>query len=281
MIQSELPEQIFHNSVLVATHPDDESLWFGSIGASVTTIVICFMDDPTNPGLIGARQSSLAEHPWRDRIEILGLQETHAFNGADWSNPELTDAGLRITRDEATEQTYRECAAKLRELLTPHIASADNIFTHNPWGEYGHEEHVLVHRVTTSLAENNATAIWYNNYVSNWSKKLMSRYSDGASQPCYRMPIDRNAVAEIADIYRRHGAWTWLDDFEWFPDECFVKGPLSTARSPSEWLGPVNMLHLPDRKQPHAAKPRSVVHRAARRIKRLLSLFSIETTSNK
>ena len=262
-------------------HPDDEILWFGSIAPSVTAIVICFMDDPAKPGLIGARQSSLAEHPWRNRIEILGLQETRAFDRADWSNPELTDAGLRITRDDPTEQIYCESAAKLRELLEPHIANADNVFTHNPWGEYGHEEHVLVHRVTTSLAETHGAAVWYNNYASNWSTGLMSRYFDGVGQPYYRMTIDRNAIGEIADIYRCHGAWTWLDDFKWFPDECFVKGPLLTAEYPSGWLSPINLLHLPDRKEPYRVESKSLIRPITRRIMRLLSLFSVESRSNR
>lgn len=280
MNHSELPERAFRKSVLVVAHPDDEVLWFGSIAPAVTTIVICFMDDPANPGLVEARTNSLAEHPWRDRIRSLGIRETCTFNRANWPDPVLTEVGLNISGDERAAQIYRNTAAQLREHLEPHISNAENVFTHNPWGEYGHEEHVLVHRITTSLAETLGASVWYNNYASNWSTRLMLRYFNGVGRPYYRMKIDRKTTAEIAAIYRAHGAWTWPGDFEWFSDECCVQGPLLAVENNGGWLFPINLIRLPERNGPGRAESNSPLGRIRRRFMRLWSSCSGASTRN-
>lgn len=253
--------------MLIVAHPDDEILWFGSIGAAVDSIVICFMHDPGSPDLAGARKRTLADHPWKDRIECLGLDETRAFGHAEWPLPELTDAGLKISRNQEIEQVYRQCAKELRQLLEARIGKAGNIFTHNPWGEYGHEEHVMVHRVATSLAQARGAAIWYNNYASNWSKDLMLHYLHGFGRPYYRAEIDGQAMQQIAHIYRAHDAWTWLDDFAWFHEECFVKGPLAHVNeSGFGSLFPTNLLRLPDRTAAQKTESRSLPRRLIRRL---------------
>ena len=87
-------------SLLVVAHPDDEILWFGSIVDEVEKIVICFLNDPSNPELAGARERVLTEHPLRDKITCLNADETGAFNHANWPRPETTRHGLRIVKDD-------------------------------------------------------------------------------------------------------------------------------------------------------------------------------------
>jgi LmbE family N-acetylglucosaminyl deacetylase len=235
-------------SLLVVAHPDDEILWFGSIVADVERIAICFLNDPASPELAAARERVLAEHPLRDKIVCLGLDETCAFGHANWPRPETTEFGLQIVKARRIEKAYRLCYRRLEEQLTPMIRDATSVITHNPWGEYGHEEHVLVHRAVTALAASSQKDVWYNNHASSWSEDLMRVYLDKSEHHIIGRDVDTDAMQNIADIYRAHGAWTWFDDYRWFGQEHFVRGPLHRADRPGfGWMFPINMLRLEDR----------------------------------
>ncbi len=248
MTSADVPQFPGDGSLLVVAHPDDEILWFGSIVADVSQIVICFLNDPAHPELAAARERVLAEHPLRNRILCLGVDETGSFNHADWPRPETTKFGLRIVKARRIAKRYRLCYRQLEEQLAPVIRKATSIITHNPWGEYGHEEHVLVHRVVTLLAEFEQKDVWYDNHASSWSEDLMSDYLDGFEHRIVHRVVDIREMESMADIYRAHGAWTWFDDYRWFREECFVRGPLE--RVDGQGFGsifPINMLRLEDR----------------------------------
>jgi len=258
------------NSVLIVAHPDDEILWFGSIAPAVDKIVICFRDDPGNAGLAESRERTIAAHPWSDRIEFLRLTETGSFGHANWARPEITEFGLKIKGSRQVARNYRNCATSIREALRPIIEGAANVFTHNPWGEYGHEEHVLVHRVATSLAYEQRKAVWYNNYMSNWSEQLSRAYLFDPRDGMSKAKVDVESMGKIADLYRRHGAWTWFDDYTWFEEEIMVGGilPIEPAPRVGQTM-PVNFISLPDRP---ADRNRPKIFRLARRfVRRIFS----------
>ncbi len=255
------------NSVLVVAHPDDEILWFGSIAAEVDKIVICFLNDPAHPEMANRRRQTLREHPWKKKLVCLELEETGSFACAKWPIPATTKYGLEIVHAPKVRSAYRKCAKSLRRHLQPIIQQADNIFTHNPWGEYGHEEHVLVHSVVSALAEENGKATWYSNYASNWSHDLMLRYLDMQKKEYFSAAVDVPAMQAIAKIYSRHDAWTWLDDYSWFDKEYFVRGPLVRTEGPSSGsMFPVNLLELPDREVNARMPPRSFARRVLDRL---------------
>jgi LmbE family N-acetylglucosaminyl deacetylase len=235
-------------SVLIVAHPDDEILWFGSIAADVGRIVICFLNDPAVPELAAARERVLAEHPYKEKIVCLGLDETRAFGHANWPRPETTEFGLRIVKARKIARAYRLCYRQLEEQLAPIIRDASSVITHNPWGEYGHEEHVLVHRAVTALAVSAQKDVWYDNHASTWSEDLMRVYLDKSEHDIVGRDVDTGAMQDIAGIYRAHGAWTWFDDYRWFGKEFFVRGPLERIDRPGfGWMFPINLLRLEDR----------------------------------
>ncbi len=235
-------------SLLVVAHPDDEILWFGSIVDEVDRIVVCFLNDPAHPELAGARERVLAEHPLRDKLVCLDMDETESFNHADWPRPETTRFGLRIVKARRIAKRYRLCYRQLEQKLAPMIREARSVITHNPWGEYGHEEHVLVHRAATSLAVAENKDVWYDNYASSWSEDLMRVYLDKSGPRIERRAVDSRAMDAIADVYRSHGAWTWFEDYRWFEEEYFVRGPLQRKDRPGfGWMFPINLLRLEER----------------------------------
>ena len=223
--------------VLVVAHPDDEALWFSSILDRVRKIIVCYRADARNPALAEARRLSLAGHPLAERIVDLGLEEGLSIDRADWSNPEETEG-------------------------------ATAVFTHNPWGEYGHEDHIQVCRVATRVAVDLGLPVWCSTYASVKSLPLLRRYLGRGDQHYVLQPSDPDLGAEIAAEYRRHGAWTWFDDYHWFAHDCFVRGPLDKDHGQNAgWLAPINLLD--SRHEPLWA-PRAPVP-LTRRIRRRLS----------
>jgi len=246
--QTTLAMRALDRAYLVVAHPDDEILWFGSIGSLVDRIIVCFLHDPAQPDLSEARIRALEQHPWADRIHCLALTETTAFGRADWPYPKLSRSGLVIRGPRPVARVYRECAEDLEEALAPQLVGAGNIFTHNPWGEYGHEEHVMVHRVASALARDVGAAIWYNNYVSAWSEALSRRYLFDPAGAMFERDVDTAAMRSIADIYRANGAWTWFDDYTWFANEVMLGGRTPMPMEPRFGRTfPVNFLNLEDR----------------------------------
>jgi len=241
----ELPSAAFEDSILIVAHPDDEILWFSSILDHVKTIVICFQDDPSNEELGIARRKSLLDHAYHDRIVSLELEEVRSFNKSGWPEPEPTEYGLRLSTIPGLDRPYREVASVLESRLREHVDGRKNVFTHSPWGEYGHEDHVQVSKVATRLAMAAGADIWFSNYVSSKSIASMNQHIDGFERPYFSMPVDAASARKVADVYYQHGAWTWFDDYRWFDSECFVQGPLEPAANETGCLFPVNYIRLP------------------------------------
>ena len=267
MIAPDIAQAALEDSVLIVAHPDDEILWFGSIAPRVDKIVFCFSNDPAKPDLKKARDATLGAHPWGRRITCLDLDETGAFGLAGWPLPSATESGLRLENAQNVAAEYDTRYQQICESVAPIVRDAANIYTHNPWGEYGHEEHVLVHRAVTALAGKYGKPVWYDNYASNWSEELMRRYMGRTDRRTARADVDVDLMQEIAGVYREHGSWTWFDDYSWFAEECFVLGPLDRNDEPGfGWLFPVNLLWLPERNRPARQQRRTGLRQKIRRM---------------
>jgi LmbE family N-acetylglucosaminyl deacetylase len=210
------------SSVIVAAHPDDEALWFSSIIERVDAIVICFLDVESRPEWSAGRRASLDEYPYAN-AGCLGVTESEVFNGADWDAPTATDYGLRIAdRGRGSVDRYRKNFSELKALLKDRLAGYANVYTHNPWGEYGHEEHVQVYRAVRDLRETLSFDLWYSSYFSNKSAGLMASCLARSPLTRQRRPTDAAAGTRLMELYRRHGCWTWYADYRWPESECFI-----------------------------------------------------------
>ncbi len=79
---------------------------------------------------------------------FLNLKEANVFNSADWSFPKSDQKGLLIKKNKLN---YKKNFSKLKLHLSKLMNIGDTIYTHNPWGEYGHEEHVQVFKAIYDL----------------------------------------------------------------------------------------------------------------------------------
>jgi LmbE family N-acetylglucosaminyl deacetylase len=270
MLASRLPE-----AVLVVAHPDDEILWFSSIVDKVDRIIISYLDVPENAKWTQGRRRAASAYPLPNAT-FLGLSEAPAYAGADWLGwPVTTDSGLELNKNEKVppgfsparyESNYRELVLRLRECLR----DVSTVITHNPWGEYGHEEHVQVYRAVMSVQAELGFDVWYTNYCSDRSYRLMLRETHfGFRTDLESLPTNAKLAHAIEAVYRREDCWTWpYDDYIYFPYETFIRHDTSRGGNshPASAI-PLNFVRVERLPRP-PAPPVSPIRRAARAVKR-------------
>lgn len=270
-------DAFLEDSLIVGAHPDDELLWFNSILRDVDEVIVVYRDFWAQPGLGEAREAAISDYP-RDNVTLLGIAESGAHGCADWTDPALTDSGIAFTleaqRREVTRlarkslsvvqaidpgrvssdsvaRLYQANYVAVREALRPRLRPGVNVFTHNPWGEYGHEEHVQVFRALSSLREEIGFRLWMSNYCTERALPLAMRHFSLSPGRYVRLPTDKAFADLVADTYRRHDCWTWSDDWVWFDEEFFMEAPRADADpTPHAHLFPLNFFTI------DAARPR-------------------------
>ncbi len=218
-------------SVLVMAHPDDEMLWASSVLAGIERIVLCYEDAASFPELGEGRRRSLAAFPLPG-VMSLGMTETETFGSAEWPEPVETDYGLAVRRwrgslPNCSVAGYREGYGRLVDALRPLLEGKRIVFTHNPWGEYGHEDHVQVFRAVATLREQLGFELRVSSYVSDKSFGLMQRWLPRLDCGAPSLPTDTALATELQALYTANSCWTWFDDYVWPARECFyrVLGP--------------------------------------------------------
>jgi LmbE family N-acetylglucosaminyl deacetylase len=211
-------------SAIVVAHPDDECLWLSSVLAAADRVVFCFGDQFDRPKSSEARRRAVAALPLTGLVD-LKLPESGAGFSVDWANPQPTEAGIAIT-DAAARVRYEASFAMLVAALRPVLAGCDAVYTHNPWGEYGHAEHIQVYRAVAALQAELGYTIWFSNYVGPASLSFMLQVSE---QGCWArrrdVQPDRVLARRLMAVYWRHGAWTWTRWHRWPAQETLYAQP--------------------------------------------------------
>lgn len=275
--------EILEKSIIVAAHPDDEVLWFSSILDKVNDVVVCFLEAKRYPWWGVGRRKSLAEYPIKN-ISCLNIDSSEVFERADWQNPVTTEYGIKLVSKHIPDsiEQYKRNYSAIKQQLENKLSGCCNVFTHNPWGEYGHEEHVQVYRVVKDLQAQMKFSLWYSNYASNKSFKLMLSHLERFCFESVAFETNRVLTTDVTNIYKRNKCWTWFDDWECFKEELFLKerafeeGEERTGR-----LFPTNLIRVnppapPTRKPPSFY---SVMKREMKtRIKETLKRIGVEIT---
>jgi hypothetical protein len=199
---------------VVVAPPDDESRWLSSVVASADRVVFCFGDPFGRPRMSAARRRAVAGLPLPGLID-LKVPESGARFSADWRDPRPTPTGIAIT-DAAAGARYEANYPKLVGALRTALARCSDVYTHNPWGEYGHTEHIQIHRAVAALQAELGYTMWFSNYVGAASWPLACRLG---SAPCWTerrlVQPDLATARRFMRVYRRYGAWTWTRWHRW------------------------------------------------------------------
>ncbi len=261
-----MPDQ-FANSALIVAHADDEILFFSSIIDKVDTVIVCFMGNPRVPERRSARMRVLDEYPLNN-ISTLDIGTSGASRFVNWDEPAESDVGLEIRNAAAREsysKTYDAILNRLRDIL----GGYETVYTHNPWGEYGHADHVQVHRAVDSLAGELEFRLLFSNYISPRSMNLALPYigRTGYPEPVSR-PTNTILAHQVRDLYIRENCWTVPENFSWPGFESFnSKTANSTDAESSEKSHLFALNFIPWRYQP--AKPKSFAKRIAKNLTRI------------
>jgi hypothetical protein len=261
-----LNQGFLENSVIIAAHPDDEILWFSSIMKDVNKVLIVYEDFWAHPELGANRAKAVAELPHAD-LTSLKIAEAGTYGLADWHNPKLSRYGIAFgseaiirevkrqvksvlpsreqTPDQSVWANYRGNYDKLYVALDAVLSEEMNVFTHNPWGEYGHEEHIQVFRVIDDLRAKKGFKLWMSNYVTNRSLPLAMTYFSASEVQYIKRPTDKIYAEAVADVYRKHDCWTWHNDWKWFDEECFMEAPTHQKNNGEQaHLSPLNVFSI-------------------------------------
>lgn len=253
-------ESEFDDAVLVVAHPDDEVLWFSSVIGRVGKVIICYGDVVSSDSLSDGRRAVVNEYPLKTAV-FLNLREAEVFGTANWRAPRITPYGIAVERKPNSMagfsvQCYEENFSRLQELLAVEIKGARRVFTHNPWGEYGHEEHVQVFRVVDSLRARLSFSLHFSSYCSVRSMPLLMQSNGVIGGRAWSVPTDIETANRISAIYKRHDCWTWFHDYVWPSHDTFLEiRPEGSTQVASDSLGgciPLAYIKLP-------AEPKDVV----------------------
>jgi LmbE family N-acetylglucosaminyl deacetylase len=258
-------EDEFKQAILVVAHPDDEILWFSSLVTKARRIVICYLGQPSKPKWTVGRQQALAQYPLKD-IYALGLDAAEVFGLGDWYTPGTDEFGMVLNQTGERQRRYRDNYYRLIEELPHLLTGAPVVITHNPWGEYGHEEHVQVFRAVQFLQQSLGYALRVSNYVSRRSLALMIQAMPSTGASSQTLPTDIESALAIRDLYIQNDCWTWKKDYRWPERETILEINQYPVEGNGRWNSlPFNFLNIGEAVSP----PRLV--RAAERITRIIN----------
>ena len=217
-------------SVIVVAHPDDEILWLSSVMAKADPVILCFGAPYGNPQKAENRARAVA-HLGLPRLVDLALPESGARLQADWANPRLTPTGIAISNQDAQER-YDANFSLLLEKLRPILSNATDVYTHNPWGEYGHTEHIQVYRAVKTLQAELHFTVWFSNYAAPQTHELARQLGQ---QPLWQekqtLPTDPRIAHRLRKIYQTYKAWTWSNWHKWPVTETLYSQPHGPTES--------------------------------------------------
>jgi LmbE family N-acetylglucosaminyl deacetylase len=215
---------------VVVAHPDDECLWLSSVLGASTRIVFAFGDPFGRSRMAAARRRAVADLALPGLVD-LAIPESGARLAVDWSRPRLTATGIAIT-DVAAALRYDANFERLVAALRPVLADCAVVFTHNPWGEYGHPEHIQLHCAVVSLQAELGYTLGFSNYIGCRSWPLAQELGRISCRTQRRvLPTNQALARRLMAVYRRHGAWTWTRWHRWPSRETVYLRP---AAAPSE-----------------------------------------------
>ncbi len=174
------------NITLLVSHPDDEII-FGWPVLKRAKRIVCIASDRFN-----------AARAWcRERSQC--LKDVGRLVGAE---------AVCLDYDSEFYHLPHRPAQRLKEMAREvHLAlgTADLIYTHNPWGEYGHMDHILTHY----LAHVTGARILCSDMAHEVDWLPVKRWSFGPRiEDC---TLNRWLYDECKRIYDARGCWTWSE----------------------------------------------------------------------
>ena len=141
---------------------------------------------------------------------LLGItQSRYSSRIFNWSNPSETKYGIDgyVNRIDYV-RNYKLLYSKLFKILNKDVL----VVTHNPWGEYGHPEHIQVNRVIYELSKIKNFEFFVTGFVST-STLIYARYFiNRLSNDHIKYKTNPELYNTIKKIYEKYNCWTWFQE---------------------------------------------------------------------
>ena len=205
---------------LILAHPDDEIIFANSILKKVDKTIICFQDIPKESIISNGRYQSAISYPLKNFYQLGLKQSRFSYKIINWKKPLETKYGIEgYLNKEDYKKNYYLLFEKLEKILTKESV----VITHNPWGEYGHPEHIQVNRVISELATKKNFEFFVTGFVSTstleYSRLLMNRLS----RNFIKYETDFELYQSIKGLYDKNQCWTWFNELLQNKSEIFFK----------------------------------------------------------
>lgn len=198
--------------LMVLAHPDDEIIFGWPVFQEKSfqkTILMCSTDEK-NPERQWCkhRKKSLEKICKVKNIPLLCLPNNSSFYKTPTRRPK------HLPRNEAgdSQAPFRKMCDEISEIIQKVEENFDYVFTHNPYGEYGHLDHKLLFDIVLK-STTKPVLITDINMSSNWSKKI--KKVDKIEKMCYNKMykkdcfLEKEEYEQFKKVYVDDGVWTW------------------------------------------------------------------------
>ena len=216
----------FDKSTLIVSHPDDECLFASSLLNKISTLIICFGNIQNENKISIGRKNAIKKYPLNN-IKVINLdlsQSIKSFYPINWYGVIDKKSGIkRGYKAKSYDKNYDELLNKLRNL----IPKDSYLFTHNPWGEYGHGEHCQVFKACFAISKETNSKLYVTGYVSQLSKHYANVKKHLLSPKILKFETNRTVYNLLKKHYIKYDCWTWDPIYEIPKIEFFYKVNLS------------------------------------------------------
>ncbi len=190
----------------VHAHPDDEVFGTGGVLAraadeGIHTVLICstggevgeIHDPDLDPDEARGRLAQIREQELRRACAILNVAELH-FLG-------YRDSGMVGTPDNADPRNFHnadptEAAGRVARIIRQ--ARPQVVVTYNPYGGYGHPDHIAAHHAAVAAFDMAADPACF-------PEQLAEGLAPWQAQKLYYTAIPRSGIQEMGEIMRERG----------------------------------------------------------------------------
>ncbi len=210
--------------LLIFAHPDDEIIFGSSLVDSSDLIIICFSKTPDKIDINSGR-NLFKKNPYKQNFVFLNIDESASLDYFLINNKDvdLNSNGFLYIKNHPQKEIYDSNSNlifyKLKKLILP----GDIIFTHNPWGEYGHIEHIQVFNCIMKLKKNInfKFEVFVDAYFGRRTYGFMRKTLHFLEPKPIKFKTNKLVYEKANEIYKKYNCWTWdvnynLPRFEYF-----------------------------------------------------------------
>lgn len=173
-------------NLIIVAHPDDEAIWFSSIIEKQDTACVFvfqnkYLEDLSASTIHVTKVFEIIEE-YSNFMPVIWLQTIKT------TNPRI----FGQIKDETRFHAKTNIASIVQ------LCQYSKIYTHNPWGEYGHSEHSLVYEIMRELAPDKILYPIYG--IKDEEKKRF--------QTVQTEQVNIKFREKLFDLYKKKGIWT-------------------------------------------------------------------------